>query len=284
MSAHTPHTQALLDLYAKHPLREETILARIVRQRGTTDGITELDLAHDSLTEITDQNHVGGLAAVVQLGLRAGIQAGSRVLDVGSGLGGSARCLAHLFGCRVHGVDLSPLRAADAESLTRRVNLEHLVTSLCGDVLAVDLPARHFDVVLGQGAWMHIADITSLFDRLAATLVPDGCIAFEEACLVRPPKSDEEARLLVDLERLWGGRFLTRETWTDAMAAAGCGVVALDDLTRDFVVHFDRLIAIAGSQGASLYPAHETAAFEQATALATSGVIGYWRFVARTRG
>ena len=57
--------ERLLEIYATHPLREETILARIARQRGTLEGATELDLAHDSLTEITDQNHVGGVASVI---------------------------------------------------------------------------------------------------------------------------------------------------------------------------------------------------------------------------
>jgi cyclopropane fatty-acyl-phospholipid synthase-like methyltransferase len=281
MSAHETGPQALVDLYAKHPLREETILARLQRQRGTLDGLTELDLAHDSLTEITDQNHVGGVAAVVQLALSAAIHSRSRVLDAGAGLGGSARCLAYLFGCHVDGVELSPLRAAEAESLTTRVQLDSQVASICGDVLAVELPARYYDVVWGQGAWMHLADPAALFARAARSLVAQGRVAFEEAILVDAPRSDQDARLVEDLAQLWGGRFMTRQSWHVAMAASGFEIVTTDDLTHDFLAHFARLIAIARSHGSSLYPAHETQAFEHAITLASTGVIGYARFVAR---
>jgi sarcosine/dimethylglycine N-methyltransferase len=281
MSPRTTGPQSLVDLYAQHPLREETILARVQRQRGSLDGVTELDLAHDSVTEITDQNHVGGVAAVVQLAVRAAIDPRSRVLDAGAGLGGSARCLAHLFGCRVDGVELSPLRAADAENLTRRVQLEALVASICGDVLSVELPSRHYDVVWGQGAWMHLADPAAFFARAAAALVANGRIAFEDACLLDAPRSEPDARLVEDLARLWGGRFMTRDAWHAALGASGFEVVTTDDLTHDFVTHFRRLIAIARSHGSSLYPAHETEAFEHAIRLAGSGVIGYARFVAQ---
>ena len=237
--------QELIDLYAKHPLQASTILARIMRQRGTLDGITELDLAHDSRTEITDQNHVGGVASVVQLAARAGIGTSSRVLDIGAGLGGSARCLAYLFGCRVEGVELSPLRCADAMSLSERVGLDHLVTCTCGDILSVEVPRHRFDVVWGQAAWMHIADTDTLLERAAGALVPGGRLVFEESYRKRDPNDGVEARLLAELERLWGGHFLSRETWHAAVTRAGFEEPAIDDLTDSFVADFERLAIIA---------------------------------------
>ena len=203
MSGQPHDPQALLEIYANHPLREETILARIVRQRGTLEGITELDLAHDSLTEITDQNHVGGVASVAELALRAGIVPTSRALDIGSGLGGPARCLAHLFGCRVEGVELSPLRCGQARSLTVRVGLDQLVRFTCGDVLSVDLPSAAFDVILGQGAWTHIDDASALFQRAAGALAPGGRVAFEEPCFVRAPRRSETS-VMEELEQISG--------------------------------------------------------------------------------
>ena len=281
MTSQMPHHQTLIDVYAKHPLREDTILARIARQRGTLEGITEIDLAHDTLTEITDQNHVGGIASVVQLALRGGVTATSRVLDIGAGLGGSARCLAHLFGCRVDGVELSPSRCAEANHLTDRVALGHLVTCRCGDILSVEVLPGHYDVIWGQGAWMHIGDTAALFDRAAGALVPGGRIAFEEACVTRAAESESEANALAELERLWGGRFLSNDAWQTALASAGFRTIAVDDLTREFATHFERLHTIARTIAAGAYPAHETDAFVQAIALARAGVIGYSRFVAR---
>jgi sarcosine/dimethylglycine N-methyltransferase len=275
-----PGHQALIDVYAQHPLREETILARIARQRGTLEGISEIDLAHDTFTEITDQNHVGGIASVVQLALRAGVTAASRVLDIGAGLGGSARCLAHLFGCRVDGIELSPLRCAAANHLTDRVSLGELVMCQCGDILSMDV-ARHYDVIWGQGAWSHIADTAALFDRAARAVLTGGRIAFEETCVLRAPNNKLEAESLAAIERLWGGKFLSPYAWQTALARAGFHRTAVDDMTGAFVTYFERLQAIARTSGAGAYPAHETEAFGHAITLANARVIGYWRFVAR---
>src|SRR6476620_2933836 len=54
-----------------------------------------------------DQFHTRGLAATIELAKLAEIDAGSLILDVGSGIGGPARFLAATYGCQVTGVDLS---------------------------------------------------------------------------------------------------------------------------------------------------------------------------------
>src|SRR5262249_11278206 len=125
----------LRDLHRKHPLRKKSILKRIVSQRGTLAGKNEKDLAEDPFTEITDQNQNGGVRFVRDLARKAGIGPATEVLELGCGLGGSARCLAYFFGCRVHGMDLSLERCREARQLTKLVGLDHLVTLQCGDVL-----------------------------------------------------------------------------------------------------------------------------------------------------
>ena len=106
-----------------------------------------MDLAEDPFTEITDQNHIGGVKFVRDLAQKADVEPATDVLDLGCGLGGSARCLAHFFGCRVHGVDLSVERYREARQLTKLVNLDHLVTLQCGDLLRIALPRRRFDIL-----------------------------------------------------------------------------------------------------------------------------------------
>jgi len=43
------------------------------------------------------------------LAAAAGLEPSTRVLDLGCGIGGPARYLAATFGCKVTGVDLSPV-------------------------------------------------------------------------------------------------------------------------------------------------------------------------------
>ena len=68
-----------------------------------------------------DQFHTRGNLATAELASAAGLESSMRVLDLGCGIGGPARCLAATFGCRVTGVDLSPsfVHAATSPS-TRR--------------------------------------------------------------------------------------------------------------------------------------------------------------------
>jgi SAM-dependent methyltransferase len=281
LTRHTAGRQALIDIYATHPLREDTILERVLRRRGTLEGLTELDLAHDSLTEITDRNHVGDVGSLVQLALAAGVQSTSRVLDIGSGLGGSARCLACFFGCRVDGVELSPARCEQAARLTTLVGLDHLVSFQCGDILSTVLPARAFDVIWGQGAWLHIPDAAALFALAARALAPRGRMAFEEAYLARAPRGASEVSALAELERLWGGAFLSREDWRAALGSASLEVTAFDAMTNQFLAHFERLAHIARAQGQGQFPVHEMDAYTRAIELARDGVIGYSRVIAR---
>jgi len=279
LTTHVP-PDTLAAIYDQHPLREETILARVLRQRGTLAGLTEVDLAHDSLTEITDQNHIGGLGAVVGLAARAGVQATSRVLDLGAGLNGAGRVLASFFGCRVDGIELGARRCAEANSLTERVGLESVVTCVTGDATAAALPARNYDVVWGQGAWMHIADLPALFARAAEVLVPDGRVAFEDGCLLRPPANDAEAQALSDLERLWAGRFVADERWRSLLAGAGFMQVTVHDMSGVFAADCRRLFAIAHTAAVAAYPEEEAAAYPLALELARQQVIAYRRFVA----
>src|SRR5439155_25148332 len=117
ITAGVDRNRELQDLYRTHPLQKQSILKRIIDQRGTLVSITEMNLAEDPFTEITDQNHIDGLRFVKDLAHKAGIGPTTDVLDLSCGLGGSARCLAYFCGCRVHGVELSVERYSEARRL-----------------------------------------------------------------------------------------------------------------------------------------------------------------------
>ena len=118
----SPRDQDVISLdaiYASHPLNERTLLARIERQGIPLAGLNEWSLAIDPDTGITDQNHPGGVEAVLTLAVAANVCVTSTVVDVGAGLGGPARVLAQAFGCSVVGIEQDPNRYEAACTVDR---------------------------------------------------------------------------------------------------------------------------------------------------------------------
>ena len=117
----------------------------------------------------------------------------------------------------------------------------------------------------------------------AAVLVDGGRVAFEEGCLMRAPRTEDEARALTELERLWAGRFQPEPTWRELLANAGFDSCTSDDLTAELMADCTRLFAIASAHAVTDYPADEANAFPLALDLARAGLLQYRRFVATLR-
>ena len=270
------------EIYRTHPQRGETILRRIRARRGSTAGVTVLDLAEDVDTGLTDQNHMGGLGFTRQLAQRAGISQSIRVLDLGCGLGGSARALAWWYGCHVHGVDLSPDRIADARHLTELVGLTHLATFECADVMTTPLPKERFDVLWGQAAWSHLPDKAALLKKWTSVLNPGGRVALEDVCLLREPAGDTDRRLLARLEDHWTSYLIPLEGpggWQSVLLQSGVATQALDDCSPGFLAHFLGLRAGAERQ-AEPVSAFEREAWDLAIDAINTSLVGYFRLVA----
>jgi len=89
---------------------------------------------------------------------RIAVTEDSRVLDVGCGIGGPARYLAHTYGCRVDGIDLTPELIETGQVLTERCKLADRVVLQVGNALDLPYPDQTFDVVWCQNVTMNIAD------------------------------------------------------------------------------------------------------------------------------
>ena len=124
---HDTHRAAVAGFYETHPINEDEILQKLSGRGLDLGRLTEQELKD------FDQDHYGGVEAVEALAEAAGISRGQHVLDVGSGMGGPARWLAHKFGCHVTGLDLTDSRVLGARRLTERVGLSGLVEFVQGD-------------------------------------------------------------------------------------------------------------------------------------------------------
>lgn len=127
-----------------------------------------------------DHFHTGGLRASRELMALSRIGAGDRVLDIGAGLAGPARLLAHALGCRVDCIDLSPDFCAGAALLNRLTGLEDRIGIHRGSALDLPFPDDSFDAAWMQNVGMNIADKRRLYSEIRRVLRPGGRLAFQE--------------------------------------------------------------------------------------------------------
>src|SRR5205823_11879224 len=127
--------------YWGRPGLEDAILEALARAGCDVGALTIDDLAP------ADQFHGGGKPATERLARLAGLSPGTRVLDVGGGLGGPARTLAAEFGCHVTIVDLTESYERAGEVFTARVGLSDRVTHPVGNAVALGRAPGSFHVL-----------------------------------------------------------------------------------------------------------------------------------------
>ncbi|CAB3754055.1 class I SAM-dependent methyltransferase [Paraburkholderia solisilvae] len=140
------------------------------------DGLDKKALHPEDLAAL-DQFHSRGLAATAELAQSLAFDSHTRVLDIGSGLGGPSRYLAIRYGCTVHGVDLNSSFVDAATFLAQRTGLSDRVSYSCANALALPFDSEAFDVAWTQHVAMNIADRAGLYREACRVLRPGGRFA-----------------------------------------------------------------------------------------------------------
>ena len=121
-----------------------------------------------------DEFHIRGRAATLEIAEALGLTSGSRVLDLGSGLGGPARTLAEHTGCSVTGVDLTPEFCDVATALSAWTGLSDRTHFQVGHATATGLPDEAFDAAMTIHVAMNIPDKAALHAEAFRVLRPGG--------------------------------------------------------------------------------------------------------------
>ncbi|HEU5119123.1 MAG TPA: methyltransferase domain-containing protein, partial [Isosphaeraceae bacterium] len=103
------------------------------------------------------------------------LKSGSRILDVGSGIGGAAFFLARQYGADVTGIDLAEEMDGIARERIKAAGVGDSVRFILGDVLEENFP-NPFDVIWSRDALMHVHDKPRLFQRLHDLLDENGTL------------------------------------------------------------------------------------------------------------
>lgn len=148
------------------------------RIRGglAAQGIEGDRISPDALKAV-DEFHIGGAEATIKLLEGLEVSKGTRVLDIGSGIGGPARTIAARYGCRVVGVDLTPDFVEAARVLSEMCGLSDLLDFKIGSATDLPLPDSGFDLALLLHVGMNIPDKAGLFREAHRVLRPGGKFA-----------------------------------------------------------------------------------------------------------
>jgi cyclopropane fatty-acyl-phospholipid synthase-like methyltransferase len=231
-----------------------------------------------------DQWHYHGTAAIRAAAETLGLKPESRVLEIGSGIGGPARYLAHVFGCHVTALELQPEVHDIAADLTRRCGLDRRVTHLCGDALGYPIPDAGFDAVVSWLAVLHIPDRPRLLARLARALRSGGGCCIEDFS-ERAPFAVADLRDLREI--VFGITVTSIGEYVDNLRGAGFVHVTATDMTEQWTPFVterlrawrDNQAAYANAHGEPAYADQER--FYAAVArLFESGSLGGVRVVA----
>ena len=149
--------------YAQADL-EGTILKALVAEGKDPDRLTARDLAP------VDEYHTGGREATIEFAARINFTPDMHILDVGCGIGGTARFFAENYGCRVTGIDITEDFVRTAEALARRVGLTKRVTYRRASALAIPFEPRTFDGAYMMHVGMNIEDKPALFAEVRRVL------------------------------------------------------------------------------------------------------------------
>jgi ubiquinone/menaquinone biosynthesis C-methylase UbiE len=167
------HTVAIERHYGRGGLLDRVLAA--LQEAGK-------DVANLSIDDLApiDEFHSRRRKATRDLAVMLAPSAAEHVLDIGSGLGGPARYLAQVYGCRVTGIDVTAEFVATAADLTRRTHLSDRVTFQQASALDLPFPDASFDRAWSQNVAMNIADRARYYTEMRRVLKPGGRLTIQD--------------------------------------------------------------------------------------------------------
>lgn len=136
-----------------------------------TLGIKPNDASVEDLGPV-DEFHIGGRAASVHFLDQLEIQPTHTILDVGCGLGGSARFAAKTYGAKVSGIDLTPEYVEAGQQLCDWVGLSDRIALQHGNALSLPYDDACFDGAFMMHVGMNIEDKQALAAEVSRVLKP----------------------------------------------------------------------------------------------------------------
>ena len=182
----------------------------------------------------------------------SGIDASSRVLDVGCGNGTTATWLCRASGANVTGIDLSGVRIANAvESLDKVPELAGKLAFEKASATELPFAEGSFTHVWSQATIYHVPDKVKVLQEAYRVLEPGGAMIFDD--LTKPTANISESAREFVYNRLLFDTDFSFYSYIDALRETGFKVLQARDLSAHLARSYtalSRLAAIAeGPEG-----------------------------------
>jgi len=167
-----------------------------------------------------------------------GLGADSRVIDLGSGYGGSDRYLAETFGCHVTALNLSEAENERNRQMNAERGLDKLIDVVDGSFESIPAEDASYDVVWSQDAILHSGHRAQVIAEIARVLKPGGRLIFTD-----PMQADDcpDGVLQPVLDRIHLDSLGSFGFYTETAKAVGLEKVQIVDLTPQLPRHYGRV-------------------------------------------
>jgi len=192
-----------------------------------------------------DEFHIGGRKATAHAIEKMSLSEDQHVLDIGCGIGGTARYMAAQIGCKVTGIDLTPEYISIAKTLTDLTGLGSKVTYKVASALAMPFESETFDAAITIHVAMNIPERAALYREIARVMKPGATLCIYDVM----KKSDESFSFPVPWAQSADSSHLTTpEEMRTLLDDAGFDVREVDDRT-DFALNFFKQTLTVAADG-----------------------------------
>ncbi|MFJ8677609.1 SAM-dependent methyltransferase [Streptomyces sp. NPDC093589] len=153
----------------------------------------------------------------------------ARILDAGSGRGGTAFLLHRTFGCRIDGVNFSTYQNDFARDQARRHGYADTVRFHDLNMTDTAFPDASFDYVVSNETTMYV-DLDEAFTEFARVLKPGGCYVLLTWC-VNDAVTDAPPEAAA-IDEHYHCHTHRRSSYLSSLIKAGLTPYQVDDLTR----------------------------------------------------
>ncbi len=167
------------------------------------------------------------------------VDAKTRVLDVGSGYGGSARYLAATYGCHITCLNLSETQNRRNLDLNRAQGLHLLINVVDGSFEEIALPTGAMDVIWSQDALLHSGDRARVMAEASRVLAKGGHLIFTD---IMQSDSCSPDALQPILDRIHLDSLGSLESYRKFAAQTGLEEVQWIDLSPHLSTHYARVL------------------------------------------